>query len=94
MAATLMLTLDDEVAGLVAKIPVIPAGQPDADSVTAELKPLARMMLMVELAVDPTLTAAAVALRLKLAGPFTAVTVSVIVVLTGKLPLVPFTASE
>jgi hypothetical protein len=40
LAATLIRTVDEDVAGLVRNVPVMPAGQPDAASVTPELKPL------------------------------------------------------
>ena len=82
--------VDDAVAGFVPNVPVMPAGQPDAASVTAELKPLAGIIVTVDVPVDPTVAVAAVAPRVKLGA---ALTVSEMVVLADKAPLVPFTVS-
>ena len=85
-----MVMVDDAVAGFGPNVPVIPAGQPDAASVTAELKPLAGVIVTVDVPVDPTITVAAVAPRVNLGA---ALTVSEMVVLADKVPLVPFTVS-
>ena len=90
LAPTLMVTIDDAVAGFVPNVPVMPAGQPDAASVAAELKPLTGVIVTVDVPVDPTAAVAAVAPRVKLDA---ALTVSEMVVLAAKLPLVPFTVS-
>src|SRR5579862_9809232 len=87
-----MVTIDDAVAGFVPNVPVMPAGQPDAASVTAELKPLAGVIVTVDVPVDPTVAVAAVAPRVKLDCD-AALTVSEMVVLADKVPLVPFTVS-
>ena len=84
------MTIDDAVAGFVPNVPVMPAGQPDAASVTAELNPLAGAIVTVDVPVDPTVAVAAVAPRVKLGA---GVTVSEMVALAAKLPLVPFTVS-
>ena len=47
-AATLMVTVDEAVAGFVPNVPVMPAGQPDAESVTPELKPLVGVTVTTE----------------------------------------------
>ena len=71
----------------------MPAGQLDAASVTAqELKPLAGVTETVDVPIDPALAVAAVALRLKL-GCTAAFTVSAMLVLADKTPLVPVTGS-
>ena len=85
-----MVMVDDAVAGFVPNVPVMPAGQPDAASVTAELKPLAGMIVTVDVPVEPTIAVAAVAPRVNFGG---ATTLSEMVVLADKLPLVPFTVS-
>ena len=64
--ATLIVTAELLVAGLVPNVPVMPAGQPDAANVTAELKPFTGVTLTVELPVPPELAEADVALRVKL----------------------------
>lgn len=90
LAPTLMVTTDELVAGFVPNVPVMPVGQPEAASVTAEVKPLAGVIVAVAVPDDPTVAVADVALNVKLGAP---VTVSEIVVLAAKEPLVPFTAS-
>lgn len=65
--ATLTVTPDDPVVGLVAKVPVSPAGQPDAVSVTAELKPFAGTTVTVDVPVEPATAVVAVAVNVKLA---------------------------
>jgi hypothetical protein len=84
--------IEELVAGFVPKVPVMPVGQPDAASVTAELNPLAGAIVTVDAPTDPTVAEAAVALNVKLGGA-AALTVSPIVVLADKAPLVPFTVS-
>jgi hypothetical protein len=84
--------IEELVAGFVPKVPVMPVGQPDAASVTAELNPFAAAIAMADAPVDPTVAEAAVALIVKLGGT-EALTVSPIVVLADKAPLVPFTGS-
>ena len=74
------------VAGFVPKAPVIPAAQPVAASVTGELKPLAGVMVMVDV---PAVTG--VALSVKLGA---ALTVKDMVVVALSVPLVPVTVSE
>jgi hypothetical protein len=86
-----MVTTDDVAVGLVAKVPVIPPGQFDAAKVTAELKPLAGVTLIVDVPVDPTFALAEVAPRLKLGA---ALTVNGMVVLADQFPPDPVTASE
>ena len=66
LAAMLIVTLDDAVTGFAEKAAVMPAGQPDAASVTGELNPLVGATVTVDAAWDPTIAAAAVALKLKL----------------------------
>ncbi len=82
--------IDDAVAGFVPNVPVMPDGQPNAASVTGELKPLAGVIVTVDVPVDPTIAVTAVAPRVKLGA---AVTVSEMVVRADKLPLVPYTVS-
>jgi len=86
----LTVTVDVVVAGFVPKVAVIPVGQLEAASVTAELKPFSGAMVMVDVPADPATAVAAVALSEKLGA---AVTVSGIVVLADSTPLVPFTVS-
>ena len=81
----MIVTDDDVVAGFVPKFPVIPAGQLDATKVTAELKPLAGLIVTVD-----AFDTAGVALSVKLGA---AVTVRAIVVLADSDPLVPFTVN-
>ncbi len=69
---------------------VIPVGQLEAASVTAELKPFAGRIVTVDVPVNPTIAVAAVALMLKLGAAFT---VSEIVALADKPVLVPLTVS-
>jgi hypothetical protein len=64
----LIVTIDDVVAGLVAKVPVMPAGQPDVASVTPELNPFAGVTVTVDVPVDPAVAVAAAALNVKLGG--------------------------
>ena len=71
---------------------MIPTGQPDAASVTAELKPFAGTTVTVDVPLDPATAVAAPALNVKLGGG-AAVTVNEMVVLAVKVPLVPFTVS-
>ena len=85
-----MVIVDDAVAGFVPNVPVMPAGQADAASVTAELNPFAGVTVTVDALVDPTVAVAAVAPRVNLGA---ALTVSEMLVLADKLPLVPFTVS-
>ena len=88
---TLIVTIDDAVAGFVPNVPVIPAGQADAVSVTGELKPFAGTTVTVDVPLDPATTAAAaLALNVKLGA---AVTVNEMAVLAVKVPEVPFTGS-
>ena len=63
--ATLIVTTELLVAGLLPNVPVFPAGQPEAASVTPELNPFTGTMVTVELPVPPAAAEAAVALRLK-----------------------------
>ena len=91
LAPTLIVTIDAAVAGLVPKVPVMPAGQPDAASVTAELKPFKGATVTVDVPLDPKEAVAAVAVNVKLGA---ALTVREMVVLADKVPLVPFTVSE
>jgi hypothetical protein len=88
----LIVTVDEEVVGFVPKDAVMPDGQPDAASVTAELKPFAGVRVTVDVPVDPAVAVAAVALSVKL-GCTTAFTVSGIVAVEDKVPLVPVTVS-
>jgi hypothetical protein len=85
-----MVTIEDEVAGLVPKIPVIPGGQADAARVTPELKPYKGLTVTVDVPVDPADTVAPVAFKAKLGC---AVTVSEMTVVAERLPLVPLTVS-
>jgi hypothetical protein len=87
---TLIVTIDDAVAGFVPKLPVMPVGQPDAASVTAELNPFTAATATVELPVDPAAAVAAVALMVKLGAALTA---SAMLVLADNAPLVPLTVS-
>jgi hypothetical protein len=82
--------MDDAVAGFVPKLPLMPAGQPEVASVTAELNPFTAVTATVEVPVDPTVAVAAVALIVKLGAAFT---VSAMLVLADNAPLVPFNAS-
>ena len=84
------MTIDEAVAGFVPKAPVIPAGHPDAASVTAELKPFAGTTVTVDVPLDPATDVAALALNVKLGA---ADTVNEMVVLAVKEPEVPFTVS-
>ncbi len=86
----MIVTIEDAVVGFVPNVAVMPVGQFDATSVTAELKPFAGVIETVELPVDPAIAVAAVALMVKLGA---ALTVSAIVVLAVNAPLVPFTLS-
>jgi hypothetical protein len=63
-----MVTVDEAVAGLVAKVPVMPAGHPAAARVTAELKPLVGLTVTVEVPVDPAVAVAGLAPNVKLGG--------------------------
>ena len=87
---TLIVTIEDAVAGFVPNVPVIPVGQLDAASVTALLKPFAGMMVTVDVPVDPPIAVAVVALIEKVGA---AVTVREIVAVLVSVPLVPFTVS-
>ena len=77
---------------MVPKAAVIPEGQPDAASVTAELKPFEGTTVTVDVALDPATAVAAVALRPKPGPEEAAFTVNESVVLADEAPLVPFTA--
>ena len=66
---TLIVTTELLVAGLVPNVPVIPAGQPEAASVTPELKPFAGVIVTVEVPVPPAFAAVGVALSVKLGEP-------------------------
>ena len=90
MAPTLIVTIDDAVAGFVPKLPLMPVGQPDVASVTAALNPFTAVTATVDVPVDPAAAVAAVALIVKLGAAFT---VSAMFVLADNPPLVPFTAS-
>ena len=67
--ATLIVTAELLVAGLVPNVPVIPAGQPDAANVTAELKTFTEAIVTVEVPATLELAEAAVALSVKLGWP-------------------------
>ena len=86
----MIVTIEDAVAGFVPKVPVMPAGQFDAASVTALLKPLAGVMVTVEVAVDPTTALVEVALIENVGA---VVTVSEIVAVLESAPDVPFTVN-
>ena len=58
-----MVTIEEMPAGFVPNAPVIPAGQFDAASVTAELKPLAGVIVTVDVPFDPAVAVAAVAFK-------------------------------
>ena len=62
----MIVTIEEPVVGFGLKDPEIPAGQPEADRVTAELKPLAGVTVTVEEPLVPACTVAAVAPRVKL----------------------------
>jgi hypothetical protein len=87
----LIVTSEAVVVGLVPKVPVMPAGQFDVEKVTAELKPLAGVTVIVEVPLDPTVALAAVAFKVKFG---TTLTENGMVVVVNKLPLEPFTTSE
>ncbi len=72
-------------------VPVMPAGQPEVASVTAELKPLPGTTVTLDVPYVPATTVAALAFKAKLEP---AVTVREIEVLADDAPLVPFTVSE
>ena len=86
----LIVAIEDAVAGFVPKFPVMPAGQFDAASVTALLKPLAGVMVTVEVPVDPISALALVVVIVKLGA---VVTVSEIVAVLESAPDVPFTGN-
>ena len=86
----MMVTVDAVVAGFVKKVAVMPVGQFDAASVTAELKPFRGAMVRVDAPADPAIAVAEVALSEKLGAT---VTVSATVVPAVSVPLVPFTVS-
>src|SRR5436305_1902585 len=86
-----MVATEDDVAGFVANVPVIPAGQLDTARVTAELKPLAGVTVIVEVPLDPTIADVATAPKVKVGA---ALTVNEIVVLADKPPPAPVTTSE
>ena len=60
-----MVTTDAN-AGLAANAPVMPAGQPDAASVTAELTPFAPVIVTVDVRLAPAGAVAAIAPKVKL----------------------------
>ena len=66
LAATPMATTEEAAAGLVPKVAVMPVGQPDATRVTAELNPLAGVIVTVDVPADPAVAAAEVTLKVKL----------------------------
>ena len=86
----MIVAIEDAVAGFVPNVPVMPTGQFDAASVTALLKPLAGLMVTVEVPVDPTNALAVVVVIVKLGA---AVTVREIEAVLESVPLVPFTLS-
>jgi hypothetical protein len=88
-----MVTVDEAVAGLVPKVPVMPAGQPDVAKVTVELKPFAGLTVTVDVPDDAAAAVAGLALKEKL-GCVDALTPRAMVVLADRVPLVPFTLSE
>ena len=65
LAATLMLTLEEAVAGFVPKVPLMPVGHPDAANVTPELKPFAGVTVTVDIPVDPEFAVTAVEFSVK-----------------------------
>ena len=65
LAATVMVTVDEAVAGFFPNVPVIPEGQPDVAKLTAVLKPFAGFTVTVDVPADPTFAAAAVELSVK-----------------------------
>ena len=67
--ATLIVTTELVVAGLVPNVPVMPAGQPDAASVTPELKPFKGVIATVDVPAAVELAEAAVALSVKPGRP-------------------------
>ena len=83
-----------EVAGLVPKLAVTPAGSPDADKVTLPVKPFAGVTVIVVMTLFPRPTAklAGEADRLK-SGTTGALTVRVRVVVRVRVPEVPVTVS-
>ena len=89
--ATLIVANEEAIAGFVPKVPVIPAGQLDAASVTALLKPLVGTIVTVDVPEDPTAALAVVALIEKVGA---AVTVREIGVVLESVTLVPFTVSK
>src|SRR5438874_1153627 len=86
-----MVATDEAVAGFVANVPVIPAGQLDTARVTAELKPLAGVTVIAARRSADLLAVAAVAPKVKLGA---GLTVNEIVVLADKPPPEPVTTSE
>ena len=90
LAPTPIVTTEDPFVGFVPKVPVMPAGHPDADKVTVALKPFTATTETVEVPVDPAAAVADAALRVKLGA---ALTVRAIVVLADSAPLVPLTVS-
>ncbi len=87
----MIVTTEETVAGLVANVPVIPAGQLDTLRVTGELKPLVGVTVMVDVPLDPAVAAADVAPKEKFGA---ALTVTEMVVLADKPPPDAFTESE
>ena len=81
-------TVDNAVAGFVPNVPVMPAGQFDAASVTGLLKPFAGVIVTVDVPVDPATAKAPVELRAKLGAAFT---VREIEVFADNVPLTPVT---
>ncbi len=86
----MMVRVEEAVAGFVPKVPVMPVGQLDVESVTGELKPFAGVIVTIDVPVDPAVAVAAVALIVKLGA---ALTVREIDVLAVSAPLVPVTVS-
>ena len=62
---TPIVTAEDPVVGFVPKVPAMPAGQPEAVKVTAELNPFKGATVTVDVPLAPATAAAAVALRVK-----------------------------
>jgi hypothetical protein len=88
--ATVIVSSEDEVAGLVENTPVIPAGQLMALSVTAEAKPLLGVTVTVEVPLNPAEIVAAGAASAKLGA---ALAVKVMVVAEEMFPYVPVKVS-
>ncbi len=90
LEVTLIVTVEDDVAGFVPNVPVIPAGQFDAASVTAELNPLEGVIVTVEVPADPATAVAAAAV---IVNEGAALTVSAMLAVVESVPLAPVTVS-